>query len=83
MCMYRPIEAEIWTLNRIGCSKERKTQDFQRDPMGIPTRSPAMRMGKKRLTEKAYTNGTLGRVERGRERENENGNKGVRFFGRN
>jgi hypothetical protein len=32
-----------------------------------------MRMGKKRLTEKAYTNGTLEQVERGRERENENG----------
>jgi hypothetical protein len=47
----------------------RKIQDFQRDPMGIPTKSPAMRMGKKRLMEKAYTNGKLGQVERGRERE--------------
>jgi hypothetical protein len=27
-----------------------------------------MRMGKKRLTEKAYTNGTLDQVERGREK---------------
>jgi hypothetical protein len=29
-----------------------------------------MRMGKKRLTEKAYTNGTLEQVERERERKN-------------
>jgi hypothetical protein len=47
--MYRPIDAEIRTLNQIGCSRGRKIQDFQRDPMGIPTRSPAMKMGKRRL----------------------------------
>jgi hypothetical protein len=54
MCMYMPIEAEIRTLNRIGCSEGTKIQDFQRDPMGSPTRSPALRLGKKRLTERAY-----------------------------
>jgi hypothetical protein len=66
----KQIEAEIRTLNRIECSEGRKIQDFQRDPMGIPTRSLAMRLGKKRLTYKAYTTKeTPGQSHRQRERE--------------